>query len=226
MKLKFVLKKDMKRIKPYLELPHTWALLMVTVLATIMCLLSVYYKDTQSFTSSICSNVFAGLLTGVIICLISTIKSVSLYRTECLIEWLEDLHNDCLIFNKMYRKIIFARDGDFKDDDEFNDYIYDTLCYGNEISQKINQGRYDQSLPFNTYKYCKKVFHFNATKIKESNDLLRDRIIESHFSVSSKANVKKLFDQMYDQIYNLDRRILSKSKELNIKKKALNISIG
>ena len=224
--MKMKLKKFLKIAKIYMSLPHILVLIAVSVLALIMFILSVVYKGKNPFVSSLFANIFAGLLTGVIICLIATIKSVSLYRTEWLIEWLDGLHNDCLNFYKMHRKILFARENCFKDDEEFNDFIYDVLCCGNDISQKINQSQYDKSLPLNTYSYCKKVLHFDVDKVIELNNLLRDDIIESWFSLSSKAEAIEIFKPMKEQIDILDRKILSEYRELIVKKKALKVSIG
>ncbi len=85
------------------------------------------------------ANIFAGLVTGIVISLISTIKSMTLYRTECLIDWLNSLHKDILEYTGMYRKMIFRNQCDFVDDEVFYNHIYDTLCCGNNINVKIIQ---------------------------------------------------------------------------------------
>lgn len=226
MKIKFAIKKIKNKMKPYIRLPNIWVLLIVTVLAVIMCLLSVFYKDTDTFTSSICANIFTGLLTGVTVCLITTIKSISLYRTECIIEWLNDLNKECLKFIEMYRKIILTKSSDFKDNEELFYYIYDTLCCGNGICQTISQGQFKETLPFNTYKYCKKSFSFDALEIMKTNKELHENIIELDISSMSKTDIIKLFKPMEHQIFTLNRYILSKICELNAKKKTINISIG
>lgn len=225
MKIAYKLKKIKRKIKLYIELPHIWTLLLIVILSVIMCLFSVYYKDTNSFASSICANIFAGLITGVIICLITTIKSISLYRTEHIIEWLNDLHGECLEFIKMHRKIVFAKENNFTND-EFYDLIYDTLCFGNSISQTISQGQFKESLPFNTYKYCKKEFNFDAVEVMKSNENLRNEITCLDISLTSKSDLMKLFEKMTHQVQILNGDILSKIQELNIKKKAINVSIG
>lgn len=225
MKIRYKLKKIKRKIKPYIELPHIWTLLLIVILSVIMCSFSVYYKDTNSFASSICGNVFAGLITGVIICLITTIKSISLYRTEQIIEWLNDLHKDCLEFMNMHKKIIFAKDSNFTNDDFF-DLIYDTLCFGNSISQTISQGQFKESLPFNTYKYCKKEFNFDTVEVMKSNENLRNEILCLNISLTSKSEIMKLLKKMVHEVQTLNGDILSKIQELNIKKKAINVSIG
>lgn len=53
------------------------------------------------------ANIFAGLVTGIVLSLFSTVKAFSLYKTEALIDWLNNLHNDYMNYNKMSRKILF-----------------------------------------------------------------------------------------------------------------------
>lgn len=226
MKTKFAIKKIKQTIKIYFSLPHIWVLVSVSVLSIVMCFISIVFKNADSFLSSLFANIFSGLITGVIICLISTIKSVSLYRTKCLITWLNELHCECLKFINMHNKILFYKKDDFNDDEELYDYIYDTLCCGNGISQKICYAHFEKTLPFNTYKYCKNVFSFDAEEAMGNNEILREDIIRLDISALSKVDIRKLFKPMDHQILDLNHNILSKLRELDAKKNAINISIG
>ncbi len=226
MKIRFIVKKIRRTLKPYFGLPHVWALLIITALSVIACWVSIACKDIYPYLSSIFANIFAGLLTGVTICLISTLKSVSLYRTERLIAWLNDLDNGCLKFIDMLRKISYHKEKDFKNDEEVYNYIYDTLCCGNDICSMICQGQFDETLPFNTYKYCKKELLFDVDEISESNDRLREDIIELDLSLLSDHDIRMIFQEMNKQILTLNGHIISKLGELNAKKKAIHISFG
>lgn len=156
MKMKLIYKKMKKFLKTYGKLPHVWILLIIIILSITALLLSIHYMNKYQFLSSLYANIFAGLLTGVIICLVSTIKTMALYKTESHIKWLSNLHEDCLEFMSMSRKLIFYKYEDFKSYDEVNDYIYDVLCFGHEINVTISQSQFKESLAFNPYKYCKK----------------------------------------------------------------------
>lgn len=226
MKSNFKLKRVCKKIKLYASLPHIWVLFVIAILALIMCVLSVAYKEENKFLSSIFANIFAGLLTGVIICLITTIKSISLYRAECKIIWLEDLHKECLEFISMHRKMTLSRVDEFENDVDYNNYVYDTLCRGNEVSHTISQGRYKEALPFNPYKYCKKEFSFDAVEVMKGNDILRDEVMCQDISKLSNAEVRKLFSTMERQIFILNSEILKKIETLRAKQRAINMSIG
>lgn len=112
--------------------------------------------------------IFAGLVTGIVISLISAIKSMTLYRTEYLIEWLDSLHRDILEYIGMYRKMVCRNQNDF-DDDTLYDHIYGTLCCGNNINVTISQERFNNSLPFDSYKYMKEKFGYDAMNCSENN---------------------------------------------------------
>lgn len=88
----------------------------------------IIYMKTNTFLSSIFANIFAELVIGVVISLISTIKSITLYRTVCLIEWLTSLQKDLLEYIEMYQKMILKNQSDFVDEEVFYNHIYDTLC--------------------------------------------------------------------------------------------------
>mgnify|MGYP006865367257 CR=1 FL=1 len=223
---KLKLKRVCKKIKLYIVLPHIWVLFLVAILALIMCVLSVVYIEINTFLSSIFANIYAGLLTGVIICLITTIKSISLYRTESKVRWLENLHKECLKFISMHHKLLFSKEDEFADDESYYNYIYDTLCCGNDISQTISQGCFEEALPFNPYKYCKKKFSFDAVEVMNGNELLREEIIKLDVSTSSKTDIRELFKTMDSQIIILNRKIMKELELLQVKKKVINISIG
>ena len=81
-------------------------------------------------------------------------------------------------------------------------------------------------MPFNTYKYCKKEFYFDAVEIMKENDILREKIIVQDVSKLSKADVRKLFKTMERPIVTLNSDIVKKIEMLKTKRKAINISVG
>lgn len=227
MKQKFNdIKNFLKSAKLYFILPHVWVLMVIILLDVGMLCLSVTYMERDSFLSSIYANIFAGLLTGVVICLISTIKAISLYRTEYIIAWLEDLHKDCLKFMEMHHKVHFPKKGAFESDDQYHEFVYDTLCCGNEISNKISQSQFMQTLPFNPYKYFRKEFSFDAVKELENNYKIRNSIINGDITLESPKVAFELLEPLERQVRDLNKKMLKKIDFLKIKQKATKMSIG
>lgn len=223
--MKYKIKQAWKSIKIYVSLPHIWVFGIILILSIIACICSVIYMETNPFLSSIFANIFAGLVTGVVISLISTIKSITLYRTVCLMEWLSSLQKDLLEYIEMYKKMIFKQQSDFVDEEIFYNHIYDTLCCGNNINAKISQGRFDYSLPFNSYKYIKDKLGYDAEKCSEKNKRIKDKIEVLDSKNITSYELKELFKDMDRELRCLNHKILRHLIQLEARKKAINVSI-
>ena len=223
--MKYKIKQAWKSIKIYVSLPHIWVFGIILILSIIACICSIIYMETNTFLSSIFANIFAGLVTGVVISLISTIKSITLYRTVCLIEWLTSLHKDLLEYIEMYQKMIFKNQSDFVDEEVFYNHIYDTLCCGNNINGKISQGRFDYSLPFNSYKYIKDKLEYDAENCSEKNEKLRDKILVLDSKNITSNELKELFKDVDKELRCLNHKVLRHITKLEARKKAINVSI-
>lgn len=221
--MKYKFKQIGKNIKLYASLPHFWILGIILVLSIISCMISVTCMERKPFLSSVFANIFAGLVTGIVIGLISTIKSMTLYRTECLIEWLDSLHKDILEYIGMYQKMVFRSQSDF-DDETFYNHIYDTLCCGNNINVTISQGRFNHSLPFNSYKYMKKRFEYDAVNCSANNKKLREQIMTLEVKTVTNNELRDLFKDMDRQLNILNGKIIKHITYLKARKKAINIS--
>lgn len=208
----------------YARLPHLWILVIIFALSIIACVISATNIKRNPYVSSVFANIFAGLITGVVISLISTIKSASLYRTECLIAWLEALHKDILDYKEMYKKIIVFKKGDIEDDEIFYNYVYDTLCLGNSVNLTISQGRFDYSLPFDSYNYIKNKLGYDAIECAKNNEELREKIIELDVKSVTPKELRRLFDEMDRQLTILNHDILKHIVYLKARRKAINIS--
>ena len=218
--MKYRLKKLWKRVKLYFSLPHSWVVGIVLLLSVAVFMMSVLFKDSTPFLSSVFANIFAGLITGLVISLISAIKTMSLYRTECLITWLNRLHEDILEYMEMHRKLmLFKNEEEFKNEEVLYNYIYDTLCYGENINVTISQGRFKESLPFNPYEYFKKKFKYDAVSHSEENSELREKILVLEVSNITSKELRILFENMYKQLFILNGGILEHIINLEARKK-------
>ena len=179
---------------------------------------------SNPFLSSIFANIFAGLVTGIVISLISTVKSITLYRTESIINWLESLQKDTLRYIKMHRKMIFRKENDFNNE-TFYDHIYDTLCYGHDINTTISQGQFNQTLPFNSYKYMKKHFDYDAIDYYENDDELREQVMILDVTTINNKELIDLFSEMDKRLNTLNRDLIKHITYLKTRKKAINISL-
>lgn len=221
--MKYRLRQIWINLKIYASLPHFWILGTVVVLSIVACTISVVCMTSNPFLSSVFANIFAGLITGIVISLISTIKSITLYKTECLIEWLDSLHKDILEYTRMYQNMVFRSQSDFDDETLYN-HIYDTLCCGNNINVTISQGRFNHSLPFNSYRYMKDKLEYDAINCSKNNEELREQIMKLDVKNVTNKELRDLFANMDRELNILNGKILKHITYLETRKKAINIS--
>ena len=78
-------KKALNNLKLYLSLPHFKITIIILLMAIICGVISLKTYKNNDYISSLLANIFSGIVTGLVINLILTIKSISLYQTACLI---------------------------------------------------------------------------------------------------------------------------------------------
>lgn len=222
-KVSFIIKKIINFIKIYFTLPHIWISLIILILTFVALWLSIYYKS-DSYLSSIYISVFTGLMTGLALSLISLIKSISLYITQNKINWLEMVHEQCLNYISESRKMYFSKKTESLTENEKYDKIYDLLCLGNDICVFISQGQYNDIYPFDTYKYSKKKLKFDTLQQQKNNFKLREKIVHLDISKINNKSIRELFKEMDNEIFNLNKNVLDRKKQLEIKNKTINIT--
>lgn len=214
------------KIKLYCRLPHIWISFGILILSMLMLYVSFITKDANPYVSSISANVFTGLITGVVICLISAVKTIQIYKTESVIQWLIIIHEQFVEYRKNYNKMLnFKKHKDLSDPTKLYDFMYDTLCIGNDINITISQDRFNKSIPFNTYKYCKKHFDYDVIEKRKVFDELRESIIEIDPKEITSKQIRTMFAVVDKELFLLNGEIIHKRDDLQAKLKVLNISI-
>ena len=219
-------KRTIKRVWEYLiaifSLPHFLTVLCLMISALISLKISYHYRNEAAFLSSVFSNIFAGLITGIAVCLISGIKNITTYSLEGKIRWLNSVHSDCLKFNQHYREVLQKVAKDDISDEELYDEIYDVLCDGNNIAATIAQSQYDKKLAFNPYKYFLKRLKFDAVEQMKKNNETRDKVMNIDMSMLTHKQLREIFDEMEHSLFTLNAAILSKIKDFEIKQNISN----
>lgn len=199
------------------SLPHFLTVLCLLISAVISLKVSYHYRNEATFLSSVFSNIFAGLVTGIAVCLISGIKNITTYSLEGKIRWLNSVHSDCLKFNQHYREVLQKVAKDNISDEELYDEIYDVLCDGNNIAATIAQSQYDKKLAFNPYKYFLKRLKFDAVEQMKKNNETRDKVMNIDMNTLTHKQLREIFDEMEHSLFALNVAILSKIKDFEIK---------
>ena len=79
-KFKRAIKEIWEYLIAILSLPHLLTVLCFLSSEVISLKISYHYRNEAAFLSSVFSNIFAGLITGIAVCLISGIKNITTYQ--------------------------------------------------------------------------------------------------------------------------------------------------
>ena len=156
-KIKKFLKIIKRKIVLYVCYPHLWIALIITAFFVIALLVSIYLNNIdEKFWSSICANIFAGLLTGLIICLISGIKHVNASNLKSKKVYLEEVKSKLSEYMQFYNELLHKNFIKYDDTTELFDFIYDVGARANWVNSFIMQSTFNELLPFDGCEYCKK----------------------------------------------------------------------
>lgn len=209
------MKKIIKSVRIYFKIPSVVMLLILIILSVAAFFISFLNYDKNNFVFSIFGNIFSGIISGLIILLISSINSIILYKNGCIKEYLCSIHEDCLKYFKEYNELItYKCNGD---NDEYYNLIYDVLCVGNDIAAKISQSRFSESIPFNPTIYFKNRFSFDAEELLKTNLILREKIMELNVPDIEIKYTRDIFYNMDHEIRKLNGDILKQIEKLKIK---------
>lgn len=223
--MKRVVKRFSRKIKNALiilyelfKLPHIIVSIVLLICTVISIIVSKNTQQQFPLLSSVLANVFAGLITGIAICLISGSKNLFNYKTEKLIAFLNEVHTECLAFLNDYQAILIKVSNTNKPRDGLSKEIYDVLCKGNDIDCIISQSRYDKTLPFNSYLFFVKDMDYDAAEQRKMNDMLRERVLLINEETVTVKEFNDLFSEMQRRVWLLNKKTFSKIKELEVRK--------
>ena len=192
------------------------------IILILIAIVSLYFshKTEGTFLSSILSNIFAGLVTGVAICFISGIKNYSINNVDNKIEWLERLHEECLDFMKLNKTILKA-----KNNDNLDNELYELICSANGINTTIGQSQFNKTLSFNLIKFCKDKLDYDIEVTNELYATVREKILSNDNSNLSVKDIINLFKDVNHAITCFNGAIVNKLTELKAKKSNFGKSI-
>lgn len=193
----------------YARFPQIW-LFTITILLSIFSLVLSAHLENQ-YWASICSNLFAGFVTGTVFFLLTGVRQIYIAKLEIRNAWLESLHLQILKFSEMMHKLQNWRNDDEKD---LDDFVYDLLCEAHRVNEMIIYGRNDKRIGFDCVEYCKKHYGYNAIEKSERDDSVRDAI-QGRFNYD-KAEAIHLFRPLRHDLLELNGNVNSDIKTTEI----------
>ena len=194
----------------YITFPQVWVFLCILIFTIIAFVISI--STDNKYWQALSSNIFAGLITGLVLSALSGVRQVYAVVQQRKKEWLQELHKMILDY--------YSMNHDFSSNKyrglDRDDYIYDMGARTNWIKEFIIQSTFDRRLPFKTIDYCKKSYAFDVDSYAEKCDSLYAAICERQYS-DDKRSVWELFRSVDSEINTLNRKICNDIKDIEIK---------
>ena len=196
---------------------HIWVCLILALLSAVMLYISWLLKVTDSFWSSICANVFAGLVTGLVICLIGGAKQISITRMQAKKEWLQNLAALLKIYLGDYYEMIKLRFDKYDGTREVFDFYYEMSIHASNINVEIHQSAFNKILSFNPDKYCRKQFGYDSVVMGERFDTLHDYVEMIEIDCPSSREIAKRFETVHPELRKLNASVCDAIRDLDIR---------
>ena len=218
--------KKMRTVKTVLLFPHIIVSFVIVALSIIALCISIYFNSqSNNFMSSIFSNIFAGLITGLIICLISGIKQISKTKLKTKKEWLTHITEMYQDYLKFYNDLLNKRFICINDNEEVYDLVYDTAARANWINEYILQSENNNTMMFNSIKYCEDRFDYNAYELIEFFESLHQDIIDFGASNATRKETVERFRAINNKLRKLNSAVHINIHEINDQLSALDNTI-
>lgn len=210
----------------YVSYPHLWIALIITVFFVIALLVSIYLNNIgETFWSSICANIFAGLITGLIICLVAGIKQVCASNLKSQKAYLEEVKSKLSEYIQFYNELLHKNFTKYDDTTELFDFIYDVGSRANWVNTFILQSTFNELLPFDGCKYCKKKLSYDAERLTEEFEILHDKLYNVDIECPTKKEIIGYFSAVDYELKKLNGAVCSAIKELEMKLETLGRTI-
>lgn len=225
-KLKRTVKNVRDSIILYFSFPHIWICLIITILAITTLILSIKLEQNDlSYWASILSNIFAGLITGLIICLLSGIKQITVSKLNNKKKWLTHLRDVIKIYINLHSELVHKSFSNYDGTEELFNFIYDIACRANDINQDILQSTFNKTLSFNSEDYCKKHLNYDAFALLDEFNNLHEEMYDLQANNPTKKDILRYFEKVDKALRRLSSATYHKLEEIEIRLEAFNRSI-
>lgn len=225
-KIKKFLKTAKRRLQLYVGYPHLWITLIITALLIIALLVSIYLnKIGEAFWSSICANIFAGLITGLIICLVSGVKQGCVSNLKSQKAYLEELKSKLSEYIQFYSELLHKNFTKYDDSTDLFDFIYDVGSRANWVNSFIMQSTFNELLPFDGCKYCKEELSYDAESLVKEFETLHEKLYYVDIERPTKKEIIGFFSTVDHELKNLNGAVCSAIKEIDVKLETLGRTI-
>lgn len=217
-KVKQILRKIKYKVSVICSFPHFWLCISILLFSIVSLLIShCVYKLGLDYTSSIFANIFAGLLTGLIICLLSGIKQAYISKLKNKKKWFEHIRSMIKEYNMLFKELTNKSFVAYNGDEDLFNFIYDIGSHANWVNEDIMQSMFDKSLSFNPYTFCKKHFNYDAVLLDSDFSELHNNLYEIDIVSPNKKEILHYFEKVNKHLKRLYSATYHQLQDINIK---------
>lgn len=213
--------KKLKKVLSQLQvlvMPHAIITYVAIIVAVVLIILSgVFYADNP-FASSVLMGIATGVISGIVLLIVTGIKNTWVYMLEEKVKWLDAVHAEILSYMGKEKAYLRFRQENILED--CYNYVYDFGADASNINAKISQAQFSKILPFNPDKYFLKKYDYDTYKMAKAIQELYETISNSDESEEflSPKNIYDLFKDLSYKMFVLNHDIL---KDIEDKKRLL-----
>ena len=213
--------KKLKKILSQLQvlvMPHAIITYVAIIVAVVLIILSGVFYANNPFVSSVLMGIATGVISGIVLLIVTGIKNTWVYMLEEKVKWLDAVHAEILSY--MGKGKAYPR---FRQENTLEycyNYVYDFGADASNINAKISQAQFSKILPFNPDKYFLKKYDYDTYKMAKTIQELHETISNSDESEEflSPKNISDLFKDLSHKMFVLNYDIL---KDIEDKKRLL-----
>ncbi len=215
-----------KRKKIDFSFPHIKTACLILVLTLITLAGSICLDCIEvPFWSSILANLFAGLVTGLILCVISGSKQRTIAELRNKLSFLKELHGEILAYFNAYNNMLSAHFDNAGKDSSPYDLIYEADARANWANSVISQGKFRDILSFNPCEYCKEVFSYDAEETSKASSTLHEYVLMVEFNNPTKSEILKKFECVDRPLRKLNFAVVKEIDAIELKLESIEHSL-
>ena len=198
-----------KKVLVYMSFPQTWLFAAILIMTVAAFFLSRNSHD--EYWKSLFSNIFAGLITGLVISLLAGTRQIYFSVQERKRQWLKEVHKLILEYSELHHKFL-RNDYNGMDREEF---IYEMGACVSWVGERVLQSTFDSRLPFKSEKYCKKHLGFDAMAFYDKSNKIHDSLCNNTYS--EKKDVLELFEDVDRELRIFNFNIIDDIRSIEVK---------
>lgn len=205
----------LEKLKLVLSIPSFGVAIIILSLAVFSIILSKSLFDKgNAFWFSVFSNIFAGLITGLAVSVLSGTKTVYTTYLQEKCKWLQQTSEMILEFESHKFKLVSSAS---LSEEELFEMAYDAASKANEVHARISHSTLEKINWFDAKKFFVKHFDYDSEKESDYFNALHDFFYDYGGSNDPRTAIKEKLREVSHKLISLNKKIVREVQMLDIR---------